>query len=524
MDEEQQGLASPIAGGLRGIRRSVSSSVFTGRAMAPAKPDPQTTQLLTQNSLSLSNVSSQLANISGQVQRLNTSLGTIQQNLAVSDNLERQREAAKQNRERLLAEQGLREGKESEIEKKIQSALLFPVRKVAQKAQGILSRLSNFLLILAGGWLTGKTLEFIKLGQEGNKKALGEFKRKFLSQLLFAGTLLLGVKFAAAKIVALGGAIAAKALAFAVGGLFVKPFQALIGYIGNQLSNFGKTLKKGITNAIENAPKTVTENAKDVAKKVVKNNAGEIALGAGAGTTGVVAGQIKNPATGGILKRTSKIGSDFLNALGFALDPIFARQEFNEEKDKMIKEGTATKENLKKEGIKQGTGAVLSMLASLGLILIPEPTSSAAGIAMLVAALTVPTVAELGGEAIVENVIKDKNVEDGGTLIDAAKTNNTTDGTTSGDSTNVEVSGIFKSEDIITGVKKDGANIADTIGSMEDRTSVLNLGNTTTNNGTQGGVASSSKQQSVNLPIISSSDFGNQFLGVSRSFFNVGSN
>ena len=34
MDEEQ-GLASPIAGGLRGIRRSVSSSVFTGRSAAP---------------------------------------------------------------------------------------------------------------------------------------------------------------------------------------------------------------------------------------------------------------------------------------------------------------------------------------------------------------------------------------------------------------------------------------------------------------------------------------------------------
>ena len=31
MDEEQ-GLASPIAGGLRGIRRSVSASIFTGRA------------------------------------------------------------------------------------------------------------------------------------------------------------------------------------------------------------------------------------------------------------------------------------------------------------------------------------------------------------------------------------------------------------------------------------------------------------------------------------------------------------
>ena len=52
MDEEQ-GLQSPIAGGIRGIRRSVSSSIFTGRAVPPPAPDPQTTSLLNQNSLSL---------------------------------------------------------------------------------------------------------------------------------------------------------------------------------------------------------------------------------------------------------------------------------------------------------------------------------------------------------------------------------------------------------------------------------------------------------------------------------------
>ena len=46
MDEEQ-GLSSPIAGGIRGIRRSVSSSIFTGRAVPPpAQPDRVTTNYL----------------------------------------------------------------------------------------------------------------------------------------------------------------------------------------------------------------------------------------------------------------------------------------------------------------------------------------------------------------------------------------------------------------------------------------------------------------------------------------------
>ena len=98
MDEEQ-GLVSPIAGGIRGIRRSVSSSIFTGRAVPPpVQPDPQTTSLLSQNSLSLTNVSSQLSSISAQIGQLNGSLETIKQNLAISDQLDRQREAAKQKR------------------------------------------------------------------------------------------------------------------------------------------------------------------------------------------------------------------------------------------------------------------------------------------------------------------------------------------------------------------------------------------------------------------------------------------
>ena len=90
MDEEQ-GLASPLAGGIRAVRRTVSSSVFGCRqAPVQAQPDPQTTNLLQQNSLALNNVSAQLTNISQQVSGLNGSLAAIQENLAVSDTLERQ--------------------------------------------------------------------------------------------------------------------------------------------------------------------------------------------------------------------------------------------------------------------------------------------------------------------------------------------------------------------------------------------------------------------------------------------------
>ena len=112
----------------------MSSSIFSGRAVPPpVQADPQTTSLLTQNSLTLTTVSRQLENISVTLSTLNFSLSNIKDNLALSDRLERQRESAKRNRERILAEQGLREGKESDIEKRIQFALLTPVRRIAEK-------------------------------------------------------------------------------------------------------------------------------------------------------------------------------------------------------------------------------------------------------------------------------------------------------------------------------------------------------------------------------------------------------
>ena len=178
MDEEQ-GLVSPIAGGIRGIRRSVSSSVFTGRAVPPPQPDPQTTSLLNQNSLTLTSISTQLSGISESVGSLNTSLIAIKDNLAISDEIEKNKELAKRKREAQLAEEGLREGKESELEKKIQFALLTPVRRVAQVGRNILSRLTDSLLFLAGGWLTMKGIDILQAMSEGNVDKINQLKNQF---------------------------------------------------------------------------------------------------------------------------------------------------------------------------------------------------------------------------------------------------------------------------------------------------------------------------------------------------------
>ena len=153
MDEEQ-GLSSPIGRGIRGIRRSISSNIFGGRQSPQIQGDSISSNLIQKNSLALSSVSSQLGGISEQVKLINSSLTIIKDNLSLSDDIQRRKELAARKREAQLAEEGLREGKESELEKKIQFALLTPVRRVANVARGILGRLGEALLYLAGGWLT----------------------------------------------------------------------------------------------------------------------------------------------------------------------------------------------------------------------------------------------------------------------------------------------------------------------------------------------------------------------------------
>ena len=187
-------LASPLAGGIQAVRRSVPSTVFAPPA-APPQPDPITTNLIQQNSTALTSVSRQLSSINARVSSLGSSLASVQNQLEVRASIERRREQARQNRERVLAEQGLREGKEGVIESKIRTALFSPIRKIASKTRGLLSRLTDFLFALTTGWLAGKTVDLIKALSEKNY-ALAK------GILVSMGIVLAGLAIAAAPFIA----------------------------------------------------------------------------------------------------------------------------------------------------------------------------------------------------------------------------------------------------------------------------------------------------------------------------------
>ena len=236
MDE----FGSPISGGIRAVRRNISSSFFG--ATPQAQPDTVTTDLLQQQSLQLTTVSGQLQNISQQIGSLNFNLKGVKENLAVNEQLERQREAADQNRKRILAEQGLREGKESALEKKIQSALFSPVQRVAVKTQGILSNLTTFLFTLAGGWLTMKGIDILQAMSEGNVDKVNQLKNQFFVGLtVIVGTftaLSIGVK----KILGVLGVFAGNVARVAFGGLLrigLKGVQTLLAGLVKKAAGLG---------------------------------------------------------------------------------------------------------------------------------------------------------------------------------------------------------------------------------------------------------------------------------------------
>ena len=527
MDEEQ-GLSSPIAGGIRGIRRSVSSSVFTGRAVAPPAPDPQVTSLLNQNSLTLSTVSSQLANISEQVGGLNNSLLSIKDNLDINDQLDRRREQEKAKRDAVLAEQALREGKESQLEKKIQFALLTPVRKVSTVAQGILGRLGNFLLFLAGGWLVDKTLTLIRLTSEGNIDKLNEFKRKFLGNLLVLGGIGVALTVGVGKIVATVGRLSSLALKLAFSNLIRKPFSAALNFLRKAVVDFTKFAVRQSGKIITKGPGQLLKFFKPLLpvgllgaipfRKQIMNFFRSI-TGKKIITESVEGGakNITKTGAGGFLRKIPYVGT-IINAVFGFLDYQYRRKD---------KDGDGTPDQTKKEaGMGAGGGVLGTIIGGLvAATLIPEPISSAiggVGLAILGAALTFAgyNVGTLIGDELSglnkkkRNQSKEKESSEGDEV-------SSVETYTSGD---IAMSlGSADSNNITPINVKKEFNVASAISNTDESPQItyLPIGGVENSKVPAGAGAGSSKSPSDSLPTIPSSDFANTSIALSESIYNV---
>ena len=227
-------MQSPLAGGLSGARRAASSVLGSATfASSLAKKiaaieDRNTAEVLQQNQIALASVNNTLARVGNQMVVLNNSLLAISQLTAQSAALENLKERQKNQQERLLAQQQLREGKESIIEKKIQATLVKPVQRIAGSAQKSLFNLMEFFNRLFFGWLLNQGLQTISALATGNKEKLEQIKDNVLKNLSTVGLTLLalqgGFKIFRGTLFRIAGFIAKASLV----GLFMRPIKALV--------------------------------------------------------------------------------------------------------------------------------------------------------------------------------------------------------------------------------------------------------------------------------------------------------
>ena len=222
-----------------GRRSLISPLAFAGGGAAtPAQPDPVTTKLLNQNSLQLGLVATQITQLNRDVASLNTSLQAISTGLATTQALERQKEQQEQAQEARLAQQQLREGKESVIEKKIEAAAIAPAQKIANKASFTLGKLGNFFLLLIGGWLADNVIDALRARSEGNTKKLNEIKLETLTGLGVIVGVFVASRGALGLLSGSFRRVAVLLAAVAAAGLFTKPGRDFINVITEAAKEF----------------------------------------------------------------------------------------------------------------------------------------------------------------------------------------------------------------------------------------------------------------------------------------------
>lgn len=164
----------------------VSSFSFMNRPQLPPREGVETarnTNTIRQQQQALVNINSGLASLSLQLQALNQSITDISIQIKGDAVLDDIREQERLKRERTLAEQKIRQGKEGTIERKLQAVLQKPLQKIAAKANFTLAKLGQFFTILLGGFLANRAIQFITALAQGNEDKLKEITDKIVGEL-----------------------------------------------------------------------------------------------------------------------------------------------------------------------------------------------------------------------------------------------------------------------------------------------------------------------------------------------------
>ena len=167
---------TPSRGMFSSVRRADPVNLYSFLGKQNDDVNERITGLQSQISTLNNNNIQQRTNFEKNIISINTSLLTLQQGLKVvsdklelSDSLRKIRDANEKKREQQLAEQQLREGKESLIEKKMQATLAAPLQKIGAKAQSVLGGLLKFFNTILLGIIGTRGIQVLGALISGNK-------------------------------------------------------------------------------------------------------------------------------------------------------------------------------------------------------------------------------------------------------------------------------------------------------------------------------------------------------------------
>ena len=170
--------------------------------------------------------------------QFSTSLERISISISAETSLERAKERQEQQQEFLLAQQQIREGKESAVERKIQSSLSAPVQKISQKAENTLGRLRQVLTGVLFGWLSLSTINLIKRYSGDAKEKFESVRDNVLKGLNTAGQFLSSIKTGLTNVFSTISTIATRVTQHVNANSFLGPIKDLVDSVKGAFKQF----------------------------------------------------------------------------------------------------------------------------------------------------------------------------------------------------------------------------------------------------------------------------------------------
>lgn len=169
-------------------RATVSSSIFDKGGPLAIRPrddiiNRRQDELIIRNTQTDNSLQQQIDSLKQEVFVLSSGLAAISNLIQNEGAAERSRLLQEQETERREQESKIRIGRESQLERVIQAAVLAPVQAIQPKIENIFSRVGSALSTLFLGWLGSQGLKTIKAYSEGNIEKLKEIKDSVLRNI-----------------------------------------------------------------------------------------------------------------------------------------------------------------------------------------------------------------------------------------------------------------------------------------------------------------------------------------------------